>query len=151
MAGDPKIEAQLDQVVARIRQGAKPWKIRDQDIAALKKHYRPSFSLNASSWTKVRGKILRLSSYEGALAAVFAEALYGKLATPARPMPNGCLFLAAFLVQLGCPPELAPTAIALGRHCTKVDLSLVDAKTLKSIGQRLLTLASADQYSAAVG
>lgn len=151
MAGDPKIEAQLDQVVARIRQGAKPWKIRDQDIAALKKHYRPSFSLNASSWTKVRGKILRLSSYEGALAAVFAEALYGKLATPARPMPKGCLFLAAFLVQLGCPPELAPTAIALGRHCTKVDLSLVDAKTLKSIGQRLLTLAPADQYSAAVG
>jgi hypothetical protein len=148
MSSDAKVEAQLNETMVHLRRGARPWKVRDADIDALKRHYRPSFSLNLGLWPRVRGKIFRLAQYQGAIAALAAESLYGKPQPPRKPIPRGCLWLASFVVQIGCPPELSPHSIALGRHCRRVDLDHVDPGVLREVGQKLLNLVAAGQLSA---
>jgi hypothetical protein len=99
------VEKQLDETMDQIVDGARPWRYAPADLQELRDWYRPGFEKNKQYWPKIRDKILRISKYEGAVAGLLSETLYQKNAPPDRPISRGCMWAAAYIVQIACPPQ----------------------------------------------
>lgn len=144
---DPEVEAQLDEVMDTIRFGARPWQCDEGSLDELRAHYRPGFIEQKENWRRVRPKIIRLAKYQGALAALLAEICHGKISPPPYPIPRACMWLASFLVQLGCPPHV-PTLAArsgdeatiLGPHCPKIGHENLDGELVQQLQRYALDL-----------
>lgn len=144
---DPEVEAQLDEVMDTIRFGAQPWQCDEGSLDALREHYRPGFEAQKENWRRVRPKIIRLAKYQGALAALLAEVCHGRLSPPPYPVPRSCMWLASFLVQLGCPPHVRSLSAGsddkvwiLGPHCPLIGHENLDGELVQQMQKYLLDL-----------
>jgi hypothetical protein len=105
--GMADVEAQLDEAVKSVRQGALPWSVCDKPLDVLKERVRPLFEQHQETWERDKAKVLRMCRYIGNMAAILAEFRNPAVEDPAtgRNIPDECVYLAAWAVRIACPDE----------------------------------------------
>jgi hypothetical protein len=101
------VEAQLNEAVKSVRQGALPWSICDKPLDMLKDRVRPLFEQHQETWERDRAKVLRMCRYIGNMAALLAEFCNPSVEDPAigRNIPDECVGLAGWAVRIACPDD----------------------------------------------
>ena len=149
----PTVEGTLNATMAEIRKGAAPWKIKDALLAQLKVHYRPEFKANLANWPRVKGKILRLARFQGAIAALLAESAQPEKSAAAQ-VGGKALWTASWIVQIGCPPDAWFSAQArggfrtFGKNCKTVPANRIDLDLLKRLGSQLQEVTPTEKVGA---
>jgi hypothetical protein len=149
----PDVEKALSATMAEIRKGAAPWTVKEGLLTRLKTHYRPEFDRNRANWPKVKGKLLRLARYQGAIAALLAESVHPERSAPGQ-VDAKSLWTASWIVQIGCPPDAwiaaqnARGITTAGKNCRAIPASLIDVDLLKRVGSRIQEITPSNKVHA---
>ena len=74
------VDDALDQTVAAMNEGARPWTLGPAAAQRIRDAYRPDFEIQFRrplAWERESGKVLRLARWAGAVAALLAETEVG--------------------------------------------------------------------------
>ena len=80
------VDDALDQTVAAMNDGARPWTMGPAAAQRIRDAYRPDFEIQfrrPGAWERESGKVLRLARWAGAVAALLAETDAGPAPSPA--------------------------------------------------------------------
>jgi hypothetical protein len=138
------VDDALDQTVAAMGDGARPWRMGPAAAERIRREYRPDFEIQfrrAGAWERESGKVLRLARWAGAVAALLAETEVGPGTEPGD-LPADHAFVGTLAARHACPIPASPRggAVVAGRWCNGVDASDVPNELL----QKAATLFTAD-------
>jgi len=138
------VDGALDQTVAAMNDGARPWNMGPAAAQRIRDAYRADFEIQfrrPGAWERESGKVLRLARWAGAVAALLAETEAGPGTQPGD-VPADHALVGTLAASHACPIPAPPRggAVAAGRWCQLVLKSDVPAELLK----KAATLFTAD-------
>jgi hypothetical protein len=138
------VDDALDQTVAAMNDGARPWTLGPTAAQRIRDAYRPDYETQfrrPGAWERESGKVLRLARWAGAVAALLAETEAGPGTQPGD-VPADHAFVGTLAARHACPIPASPRggAVVAGRWCNQVPTSDVPTELL----QKAATLFSAD-------
>lgn len=138
------VEDALDQAVAAMDEGARPWTMGPAAAQRIRDAYRPDFEIQfrrRGAWERESGKVLRLARWAGAVAALLAETEAGPGTEPGD-VPADHAFVGTLAARHACPLPASPRggAVVAGRWCGAV--ATEEAPT--ALLQKAASLFSAD-------
>ena len=121
------VDEALDQAVAAMNEGARPWTMGEAAAQRIRDAYRPDFEMQFTrprAWERESPKVLRLARWAGAVAALLAETEAGPGGKPGEVPPDHA-FVGSLAVRHACPIPAAPQGAAMvaGRWCQAVPTS----------------------------
>ena len=134
------VDVALDQTVAAMNEGARPWTMGEAAAQRIRAAYRPDFEIQfrrPRAWQRESPKVLRLARWAGAVAALLAETEAGPGGKPGEVPPDHA-FVGTLAARHACPIPAAPPGAAMvaGRWCDAVSTTeaptelMAKAKTL---------------------
>ncbi len=138
------VDDALDQAVAAMNDGARPWNLGPTATQRVREAYRPDFEIQfrrPGAWERESIKVLRLARWAGAVAALLAETDAGPGTQPGD-VPADHAFVGTLAARHACPipASLRGGAVVAGRWCNQVPTSDVPTELL----QKAATLFTAD-------
>jgi hypothetical protein len=118
------VDEALDQTVAAMGEGARPWTMGPAAAQRIRDAYRPDFEIQfrrLGAWERESGKVLRLARWAGAVAALLAETEVGPGVEPGE-VPADHAFVGTLAARHACPIPAPPrgAAVVAGRWCQVV-------------------------------
>ena len=118
------VDEALDQAVAAMDEGARPWRMGEAAAQRIRDAYRPDFEMQfrrPKAWERESPKVLRLARWAGAVAALLAETEAGPGGAPGEVPPDHA-FVGSLAVRHACPIPAAQLGAAMvaGRWCGAV-------------------------------
>jgi hypothetical protein len=118
------VDVALDQTVAAMSEGARPWTMGEAAAQRIRDAYRPDFEIQfrrPRAWERESPKVLRLARWAGAVAALLAETEAGPAGKPGEVPPDHA-FVGTLAARHACPIPAAPLGAAMvaGRWCQAV-------------------------------
>jgi hypothetical protein len=118
------VDEALDQAVAAMGEGARPWTMGPAAAQRIREAYRPDFEIQFRrpiAWERESGKVLRLARWAGAVAALLAETEAGPGVEPGDVPPDHA-FVGTLAARHACPIPAPPRGAAsvAGRWCQDV-------------------------------
>jgi hypothetical protein len=115
------VDDALDQTVAAMDEGARPWTMGPAAAQRIRDAYRPDFEIQFRrplAWERESGKVLRLARWAGAVAALLAETEVGPGTEPGEVPPDHA-FVGTLAARHACPIPASPRggAVVAGRWC----------------------------------
>ena len=115
------VDEALDQTVAAMDEGARPWTMGPAAAQRIRDAYRPDFEIQFRrplAWERESGKVLRLARWAGAVAALLAETEVGPGIEPGEVPPDHA-FVGTLAARHACPIPASPRggAVVAGRWC----------------------------------
>jgi hypothetical protein len=115
------VEDALDQAVAAMDEGARPWTMGPAAAQRIRDAYRPDFEIQFRrplAWERESAKVLRLARWAGAVAALLAETEVGPGTEPGEVPPDHA-FVGTLAARHACPIPASPRggAVVAGRWC----------------------------------
>ncbi|HXK12596.1 MAG TPA: hypothetical protein VMT70_23370 [Vicinamibacteria bacterium] len=144
MTNQLTVDDALDQTVAAMNEGARPWRLGEAAARRIREAYRPDFEIQfrrPRAWERESGKVLRLARWAGAVAALLAETEVGPGTEPGE-VPADHAFVGSLAARHACPIPASPrgAAVVAGRWCNQVSSATVPQDLL----QKAATLFTAD-------
>jgi hypothetical protein len=144
MKSTMNVEDALDQVVAAMNDGARPWTLGPVAAQRIHDAYRTDFEhqlRRPRAWERESGKVLRLARWAGAVAAILAETEAGPEGQPGE-IPADHALVGTLAAQHACPIPAPQGGLAFvaGRWCHPPSVSDLPAELL----QKAVSLFSAD-------
>ncbi len=138
------VDDALDQTVAAMNDGARPWTLGPAAAQRIRDAYRADYQAQfrrPGAWERESGKVLRLARWAGAVAALLAETEAGPDTQPGDVPPDHA-FVGTLAARHACPIPAGPSGAAFvaGRWCRLVATSDVPTGLL----QKAATLFTAD-------
>ena len=138
------VDDALDQTVAAMNDGARPWNMGPAAAQRIRDAYRPDFEIQfrrPGAWERESVKVLRLARWAGAVAGLLAETDAGPGTQPGD-VPADHAFVGTLAARHACPIPASPRggAVVAGRWCNQVQASNVPTELL----QKAATLFTAD-------
>jgi hypothetical protein len=138
------VEDALDQAVAAMDEGARPWTMGPAAAQRIRDAYRPDFEIQFRrplAWERESAKVLRLARWAGAVAALLAETEVGPGTEPGE-VPADHAFVGTLAARHACPIPAPPrgAAVVAGRWCQAVPADAAPTALL----QKAASLFSAD-------
>jgi hypothetical protein len=121
---DFTVDQALDQAVAAMNEGARPWTMGEAAAQRIREAYRPDFEIQfrrPRAWQRESPKVLRLARWAGAIAALLAETESGPGTAPGE-LPADHALVGSLAARHACPIP-APAdgqAVVAGRWCQVV-------------------------------
>jgi hypothetical protein len=118
------VDEALDQAVAAMGEGAKPWTMGEAAAQRIRDAYRPDFEIQfrrPRAWERESPKVLRLARWAGAIAALLAETDAGPGTTPGE-LPADHALVGSLAARHACPIPVPANgqAVVAGRWCAVV-------------------------------
>jgi hypothetical protein len=118
------VDEALEQAVAAMNEGARPWTMGEAAVQRVREAYRPDFEIQfrrPRAWERESPKVLRLARWAGAVAALLAETDAGPDGKPGEVPPDHA-FVGTLAARHACPIPAAPQGAAMvaGRWCQVV-------------------------------
>ncbi len=118
------VDEALEQAVAAMGEGARPWTMGPAAAQRIRDAYRPDFEIQfrrPGAWERESGKVLRLARWAGAVAALLAETEVGPGVEPGE-VPADHAFVGTLAARHACPIPAPPrgAAFVAGRWCQAV-------------------------------
>jgi hypothetical protein len=115
------VDDALDQAVAAMGEGARPWSMGPAAARRVRDAYRPDFEIQfrrPGAWERESGKVLRLARWAGAVAALLAETEAGPGVEPGDVPPDHA-FVGTLAARHACPIPASRRggAVVAGRWC----------------------------------
>jgi hypothetical protein len=138
------VDEALDQTVAAMNDGARPWNLGSAAAQRIREAYRPDFEIQfrrPGAWERESVKVLRLARWAGAVAALLAETDAGPGTQPGD-VPADHAFVGSLAARHACPIPASPRggAVVAGRWCQVVSMGNVPTELLR----KAATLFTAD-------
>ena len=119
------VDLALDQAVAAMNEGAKPWTLGEAAAQRIRDAYRPDLEVQfrrPRAWERESPKVLRLARWAGAIAALLAETEAGTATAPGELPPDHAI-VGTLAARHACPIPAAANgqAFVAGRWCAAVN------------------------------
>jgi hypothetical protein len=121
MSSHVTVDDALEQTVAAMNDGAKPWIMGPAAAERIREAYRPDFEIQfrrPGAWERESVKVLRLARWAGAVAALLAETDAGPGTQPGD-VPADHALVGTLAARHACPIPAPPrgAAAVAGRWC----------------------------------
>jgi hypothetical protein len=144
MKSNLTVDDALDQTVAAMNDGARPWTLGPTAAQRIRDAYRADYEAQfrrPGAWERESAKVLRLARWAGAVAGLLAETEAGPGTEPGD-VPADHAFVGTLAARHACPIPAGSSGVAFvaGRWCRMVSTSDVPTELL----QKAATLFTAD-------
>ncbi len=121
MSSHVTVDDALEQTVAAMNDGARPWTMGPAAAERIREAYRPDFEIQLrrpGAWERESVKVLRLARWAGAVAALLAETDAGPGTQPGD-VPADHALVGTLAARHACPIPAPPrgAAVVAGRWC----------------------------------
>jgi hypothetical protein len=129
------VDGALDEAVAAMNDGARPWTLGPAATQRVRDAYRPDFEIQfrrPGAWERESAKVLRLARWAGAVAGLLAETEAGPGTEPGD-VPADHAFVGTLAARHACPIPVSPRggAVVAGRWCQAVSTENVPTDLLR--------------------